>query len=47
MMTSLQMEEEVNLDLLREREEAVRKLEVRHLFLNLQPIHFVHVINHC
>lgn len=32
MMTSLQMEEEVNLDLLREREEAVRKLEVNFSF---------------
>lgn len=40
MMTSLQMEEEVNLDLLREREDAVRKLEadivdVNHIFKDL------------
>ena len=43
MMTSLQMEEEVNLDLLREREEAVRKLEadivdVNHIFKDLATL---------
>ncbi|KAG8198900.1 hypothetical protein JTE90_015112 [Oedothorax gibbosus] len=43
MMTSLQMEEEVNLELLREREEAVRKLEadivdVNHIFTDLATL---------
>ncbi|CAL1272083.1 unnamed protein product [Larinioides sclopetarius] len=43
MMTSLQMEEEVNLELLREREEAVRKLEadivdVNHIFTDLAAL---------
>lgn len=43
MMTSLQMEEEVNLELLREREEAVRKLEadivdVNHIFKDLAAL---------
>ncbi|GFT09458.1 hypothetical protein NPIL_9031 [Nephila pilipes] len=42
-MTSLQMEEEVNLELLREREEAVRKLEadivdVNHIFTDLAAL---------
>ncbi|KFM61469.1 Syntaxin-7, partial [Stegodyphus mimosarum] len=43
MMTSLQMEEEVNLELLREREAAVRKLEadivdVNHIFTDLATL---------
>lgn len=43
MMTSLQMEEEVNLELLREREDAVRKLEadivdVNHIFKDLATL---------
>jgi len=43
MMTSLQMEEEVNIELLREREEAVRKLEadivdVNHIFKDLATL---------
>ncbi|XP_054710011.1 syntaxin-7-like [Uloborus diversus] len=43
MQTSLQMEEEVNLELLREREEAVRKLEadivdVNHIFKDLATL---------